>query len=357
MTEPILFEQARTPIAITLQATEDGELLRFRNAILCRAEANLNDDELTPQNIAELAASLAGRAIDIDHNRQANAGIITEARVEGEAVAIDGILWKDRYPVQIAGVQAGSHHLSVEASAVAAICSVCERRFEGAADYCQHLKARKLYAARRRFEGLSGEGAGITATPAGTRTQFDRNQIFVVASHQEAPMTCPHCNSDAGDGPKCARCGKSVSATLLVAELSTAQAELATALTNLSAAQAETAQTIEKVVPDPLVAAELETTKTALTATQTELTAALDKLAGIEAAGRESAVRAFLAEAAWTERKDQFLKMDAPTFAVVLASLKDAKPTGTVRLAAGLRSGMPEPVAGSEAPAVTIRLK
>jgi len=182
----LVFEQTNnTSIEILIQATEDGDLFRFRNAILAVAETNKNRDHISNDNIKELASTLAGRAVDIDHDERANAGVITSARpvkVNGSsAVAIDGLLWRDRYPEQIDGVRSGTHHLSVEANADMATCSVCNGQFKSADLYCAHLKKRNSSGAIRGFINLKGKGAGITEHPAGNGTQFDKEQIYVLA--------------------------------------------------------------------------------------------------------------------------------------------------------------------------------
>lgn len=186
------FEQINGALLdIRVEATESGDLLRFRNAILAVVETNKNNDDISKENIDELAATLSGRAVDINHDERANAGIITAARsviYKGKpAVAIDGLGWRDRYPEEWDGVRAGTHHLSVEADAAKATCSNCKGEFVSAALYCDHLKNRRRSGAKRGFIGLKGKGAGITTNPAGTGTQFDRDQIFVVA-HQEPEL-------------------------------------------------------------------------------------------------------------------------------------------------------------------------
>lgn len=342
--DEIVFEQINSPVEITIQATEDGELLRFKNAVLARVEANRNNDELSIENVTELASTLAGRAIDIDHNRKANVGVITSAHAieGGTAVAIDGILWRDRYPDEVDGVQSGTHHLSVEAKAKTAICSKCELKFEGSTDYCDHLKNRKRSGATRRFEGMVGDGAGITSKPAGTRTHFDRSQIFVVASHKEIDdMKCPRCGKDGGEGDTCAACGKDMRATVIAKELTDKEQELATALAELEALkpQLETAQGEKTAVQEQLTAAE-QKVKDA----EESLKAAEDKIAAQKAKEREGILKPLLTEAAFKEKLVKFQAMDDDTFETVVASLQEVKPS---RIPA-LRSGMPGPAPDSE---------
>jgi hypothetical protein len=189
--DDLIFEQVNASFEITIQATEDGDLVRFKNAILARVETNRNNDDISPDNINELAATLSGRPVDINHDEGKNAGFITASRPvvhKGKpAVAIDGLLWRDRYPDEIDGVRSGTHHLSVEADAVKAVCSTCKGEFESSDVYCEHLRNRRLTGSKRGFVGLKGKGAGITTRPAGTDTHFDRSQIYVVA-HDETHL-------------------------------------------------------------------------------------------------------------------------------------------------------------------------
>lgn len=349
--EAIIFEQVNSPIEIKIEATENGDVLRFRSAVLARMEINRNGDEITSANITELASTLAGRAVDIDHDRRANVGVITkaEATEDGTAVSIDGILWRDRYPEEVDGVQAGSHHLSVEARARTAICSICNQKFEGSTDYCSHLKNRKSSGAHRSFEGMSGEGAGITPKPAGTKTHFDRSQIFVVASHKEEEiMECPRCGKAGGDGDNCAKCGKSMNASVIAKELSTAEAELQTALSELEAlkplkAELETAKT-EALAQ---VTAAEEKVKSA----QEALKSAEEKIATDKAEKRSAILKPLLTEATFKDKIQKFQAMDDETFETVTASLQEVKPTRTP----ALRSGMPSPALDSEKSAIRLK--
>jgi hypothetical protein len=352
--EAIVFEQLNSPVEITIEATENGDLLRFKNAVLARVESNRNQDEISPENITELAATLAGRAIDIDHNRRQNVGVITSAHSieDGTAVAIDGILWKDRYPEEVDGVQNGTHHLSVEAKARTAICSKCELKFEGSTDYCDHLKNRKRSGAKRRFEGMVGDGAGITPKPAGTRTHFDRNQIFVVASHKETElMKCPRCGKDSGEGDNCSVCGKDMRAEVIAKELFDKEAELTQALAELEAlkplkAELETAHTEKTTAQEQLTAAE-QKVKDA----EEALKAAEEKIAAQKSKERADILKPLLTEAAFKEKLVKFQAMDDDTFETVVASLQEVKPS---RIPA-LRSGMPSPALDSEKSGIRLK--
>lgn len=189
---------AQTPI--TFQSSDDNgttytyitasdgrrTLLVFKGATLARAETNTNNDEISDENIAELATTIPGYPIDIEHNTQRNVGAFTAGRNVGGALMVDGVIWADRYPDEADGVIHGRQRLSVEAEAKKASCSLCGGEFDTPTTYCQHIatvKARKESRASRRFTGMKARGGAITLNPAGTGTQFDGSQIYFVASH------------------------------------------------------------------------------------------------------------------------------------------------------------------------------
>lgn len=320
---------------IILESANNGELIRFRNAILCREETNKNGDIISADNITELAASISGRAADIDHVRVKNCGIITAARAGTDkgkaALFVDGLLWRDRYPVEVDGVRAGTHQLSVEAMADYAVCSVCQGEFGRTDEYCNHLRARKSSGAKRAFKGLHGKGMGITPKPAGT-AYFDRDQIFVVANHQEdETMNCPHCGAEA-TGDKCPACNKSTVPSVIAAELKTAIEQL-----NSLQASAETLKT-EKTEVESKVAD-----------LQTRLEAAEEKVKQAEVDARkvrdESRTRelaALLSPDKLSERKDALLGLDDTAFNAVTASLKEAANTTRKNGGAAIRLGAPD---------------
>ena len=166
----------------------DGKasMLLFKNAVLARAERNKNHDEITPEGIAELAATIAGRPIDYEHKADQIRGMFTAGRVKGNALLVDGAVWADRYPTDAQMILDGTAGLSIEAKADKARCSVCAGEFESATNYCEHLSARRKGGAVRTLTGLKARGGAITKTPAGTNTRFDASQIYLTANHQEA---------------------------------------------------------------------------------------------------------------------------------------------------------------------------
>lgn len=185
--EHIYFHQVNGPLQLELMASEDGEVLAFKNAILARAEVNLNLDEIDQEGIRQLARTITGRPVDVEHNISENCGVFTSASPieDGMALSVDGFIWADRYPNEAKGIQVGTHGLSVEAMAEEAICSVCNQTFYSAESYCVHLTSRSAFGATRRLRKLRGKGGAVTTRPAGTNTEFKPEQIYFVASHNE----------------------------------------------------------------------------------------------------------------------------------------------------------------------------
>lgn len=268
-------------VVFELQASEQGDKLLFRNAILARAEVNRNNDEILPAEIDNLAASIPGCPIDLEHRPDVNIGVFTAGRaVEtpmGRALSVDGLIWASRYPVEADGVRKGTHQLSVEAACDRAECSKCGKVFAARDEYCQHLKAKRKHGATRRAYGLKSVGGAVTQRPAGTATQFDRSQLWLVASHEEKeepPMECPRCHKVSATEGDCSHCGKPMSAAVIAQELDLAMRELATAQTQLTAAQEAQSQ----------LNASLDTEKTGKTEAERLLAAAQESARAAEAA-------------------------------------------------------------------------
>lgn len=158
-----------------------GRLLRFRNAVLARAEVNKNNDEISEEGLAEVAATLPLLAIDVEHNAQQVVGYYTDARSNGK-LATDGVIFADRFPNVAQGILDGSYRLSIEATAKEATCSVCGTAFAHERDYCDHLTSRKTTGAVRKLKGLRAVGGAVTRSPAGSQTEFDPSQITLLAS-------------------------------------------------------------------------------------------------------------------------------------------------------------------------------
>lgn len=186
----IILEIITEPLNVVVAQEEDGEVLRFTNAILVVAETNRNRDTITEEGISEICASLPGRPIDWDHEFTKNVGVFTGARAvkleeKTWAASVDGIIWADRFPQAADGVRDGTLHLSIEARADTAQCSICDGVFGEVVEYCQHLLNKIQSGANRILKGLKAIGGALTEKPAGTGTTFDQSKVYFVANHKE----------------------------------------------------------------------------------------------------------------------------------------------------------------------------
>ena len=202
----IILEQITEPVNFIVAQEESGEVLRFTNAILVVAETNRNQDTITEEGISEICASLPGRPIDWDHEFTKNVGVFTGARaVKLEntwAASTDGIIWADRFPQAADGVRNGTLHLSIEARAETAQCSVCDGVFGEVVEYCQHLLNKVQSGANRILKGLKAIGGALTEKPAGTGTTFDQSKVYFVANHQEEVIAGQELTTKTQKAPK-----------------------------------------------------------------------------------------------------------------------------------------------------------
>ena len=184
----------------------DPRFLVFKRAVLARAEVNGNRDSVTEKELQEVAASIAGTAIDLEHDENRNYGVYTVGVVEPDpehdnipTLFTDGYFWSHRlaaaniHPEDIEG-EKPKYRLSIEADADEAECSVCHGVFKEAKMYCAHLKERIRYKAVRIMRGLRAFGGALVRRPAGTDTGFARSTLRMVASHAEE-METPHMES------------------------------------------------------------------------------------------------------------------------------------------------------------------
>jgi len=184
------FDLVKGPTSITFTADSQGRLLRFSGARLARAEENKNADVITATGIDELAATVAGTAIDIEHEDRAVCGIFTagvgvDDPELGRVLDVDGLVHADRFPEIAAGMQDGTLSLSIEADGKQATCSVCGGIFASSEMYCDHLRNKFKSGAKRKVEGLTTLGGGIVRFPAGNGTDFSKAAIRFVASQAE----------------------------------------------------------------------------------------------------------------------------------------------------------------------------
>ncbi len=189
----IVLEMITEPMNFVVAEEKDGEVLRFTNAILVVAETNRNRDTITEEGISEICASLPGRPIDWDHEFTKNVGVFTGARAvkleDTWAASVDGIIWADRFPQAADGVRNGTLHLSIEARANTAQCSICDGVFGEVVEYCKHLLNKVQSGANRILKGLKAVGGALTPKPAGTGTTFDQSKVYFVANHQEVVVS------------------------------------------------------------------------------------------------------------------------------------------------------------------------
>lgn len=192
MGSTIVLEVLIEPVNFVVAQEDNGEVLRFRNAILAVAETNENRDTITEAEISNICAGLPGRPIDDDHNFDKCIGVFTEATPvklgDTWAAMVGGLIWADRFPLTATGIRNGTLHLSVEARADEAECSICHGKFQSVVTYCEHLRDKLASGATRILHGLRAVGGAVTPNPAGTGTTFDRSAVYFVASHQEGSV-------------------------------------------------------------------------------------------------------------------------------------------------------------------------
>jgi len=212
----IIFESANT-VTFELQASEEGDILIFRNAVLAAAEENANHDVITREGIGELAATIAGRPIDDEHELDKLVGAFTAGRPlelgDDLFLSVDGFVWADRWPAEAQMVRDGKKKLSIEASAKGATCSKCGGDFISSRDYCEHIfsrKAKERFGAKRTLYGLKAKGGAITLSPAASTAGFGK-EIYMVASHSDN-LNCPYCDEVivVGSEGECPECGINV---------------------------------------------------------------------------------------------------------------------------------------------------
>lgn len=318
-------------VTFELQANEEGGKLIFRNAILARAEVNRNLDEIPPEEIDNLAATIAGCPIDLEHQANINVGVFTAGRAVdtpmGRALSVDGLIWADRYAAEAQGVRNGTHHLSVEASCAIVECSQCGKMFAARDIYCEHLKAKRKYQARRKTSGLKAVGGAVTQRPAGTSTAFDRSQLWLVASHEEKeepPMECPRCHKVSATESDCSHCGKPMSAAVIAQELEAAMAQLATAETKLAAAEENVTTLTASVTTEQTAKSEaqvaLEAAQAAAAAAETARTEAEARLTSTREMLRRQLLGARMSDADWAAKKPHLMAMTDDQFELVLGA-------------------------------------
>jgi hypothetical protein len=180
-------------------------ILQFDNFVYARAEVNKNRDEVSRENLNELAASLPLNWIDWGHDDKKRTGFFISAKVDGDAVTTGGIIWTDDDPRLPAKLAAGELQMSMEADADRAKCSVCGKEFASEKQYCEHLtplENRFRFNASRQLFGMKAVGGALVARPAGTDTKADPNALHmiahvVMAADKTAPIDPPEITTSA----------------------------------------------------------------------------------------------------------------------------------------------------------------
>lgn len=299
----VVFAQVNQGSGIEVMASADGRLLVFKNAVLARVETNSNGDDISTEGIDQLAATIAGTPIDIEHDADKNVGFYTAGRRKNDALAVDGVIWADRYPEAAEKVKNGTYLQSVEANALVASCSTCGEKFEDARHYCSHLKSRRKSGTKRHLSGLTARGGALTTRPAGSKTTFDPASVYFVASHQdsEIPMKCPKCKLE-------------FEATVFEAHLEQEMGELQT---NLDAAKAEQEKAVQaKVAAEANIVTangERDAAKTAAETAKAEAETA-------KAATRRIQLKAHLSDEEWEKSKVTILGMADDAFGLLVGS-------------------------------------
>lgn len=188
-----IFELVEDPSEINMllgQTFEKGELLRWKDAELARAEVNANRDELNNTDVGALADTLPLMPLTDEHDFVI--GLFTAAEASPDPsdggvmrLMTEGVMYARRFPETADEIQRGTKQLSIEAMAEQAICSICGNEFEDTKLYCEHLKDRHATGATRRFKGIRAVGGGAVRRPAGSQAGFNHDKVYMVASHQE----------------------------------------------------------------------------------------------------------------------------------------------------------------------------
>lgn len=170
-----------------------GEIYMFTDQPLVTVEANKNRDIITEQDARDIAASLPLRPISNDHKEGKMLGVYTDAKYVERTdksskpqVLASGIFYAKHTPkAVIEGLKNGEKSQSIEATADQAGCTVCGKWFNDQSEYCNHLQARNIYNAFRKFIGMRATGGGIVDEPAGSNTTINPQAVSILASKDE----------------------------------------------------------------------------------------------------------------------------------------------------------------------------
>jgi hypothetical protein len=220
-----------------------GELVKFSNAVLARAERNRNGDQIDAEGIRELAATLPLMPLDVEHVPDRVFAFFVDAQAVGDTLVTSGIMFAKRFPDIVKEIMSGERHLSIEAHAREAVCSVCNETFASERAYCTHLAGRPANGASRILRGLKAIGGGAVKRNAGTETFFDRNGFTLIASLQDSTSPTTKLEVDTEEQDVCADPSKELD----MEELEKVQAALAARESELAAALAQVTALEEQV--------------------------------------------------------------------------------------------------------------
>lgn len=156
------------------------QLMRFDNALLCRAGTNRNNDKIDELGIEQLAESIRFMPVVDEHQAQVVVGFMLDGRAVSKSTELrgSGILFSGRWPQVTAAVQDGTKRISIEAVAEEARCEECGGVYANTSEYCDHLKSK---TATRWLSGLKARGIATVEHPA-WETSFDKNGFVMIAS-------------------------------------------------------------------------------------------------------------------------------------------------------------------------------
>jgi len=164
-------------------ALTPGSIIKFKDAILVRAEVNKNKDKVDEQGIKEIASTLPLKPIDNGHKHEQVVGLFIDAEpIENDtAVSTSGLIFAGRFPDIARDLVAGNGHLSVDARAERAICTQCGGVYHGESEYCAHINRDMGGRAVRKLEGLESDGGAIVPNPAGSNTHIPQQGLVMIA--------------------------------------------------------------------------------------------------------------------------------------------------------------------------------
>jgi hypothetical protein len=179
----VSFDRPTSDVSILGSVYKRDEILTFRDAALVTVEANSNRDIINEDNAKSVAESVILKPISLEHRMDGARGFFTEAKYVYPHVLTSGIIFLNHTPPDIVSeLIEGKYSLSVEGDADNAICTYCKAKFASNKEYCNHLKARRVYNSYRDFENMRATGGALTKNPAGSLTNISADKISIVAS-------------------------------------------------------------------------------------------------------------------------------------------------------------------------------